>query len=213
MLKRILLILAMAGALAAQTQVTLTAVAPQPSQQGGAVIGTAGSTFACYWVVTNFVGGGVMSPAPSCFTNVPNSLSGSNYVQLSWPAANGINITYDVLKTTTTAPPAPGASSSLTTGLTTTTYNDQGGSLSAYTIAPFPYSSGGVLVTINNRDYPYPSFECSGTAGFPCQAAFGQINTKGTAGVIKLGSCSSPLTIDQTGAAYMTEGSCTPGSA
>jgi len=213
MLKRILLMLMMAGMLAAQNQVTLTAVAPQPSQQGGAVIGTAGTTFDCYWVVTNFVGGGVMSPAPTCFSNVPNTLNSSNYIQLNWPAAAGTNPTYDVLKTTTTAPPAPGASSSLTTGLTATTYNDQGGSLSAYTIAPFPYSSGSVLVSINNRDYVYPSFECSGTAGFPCQAAFSQINTKGTSGVIKLGSCSSPLTVDKTGAAYITEGSCSPGAA
>jgi hypothetical protein len=216
-MKRLLMILALsAGLIEAQQVVQLTA-APPPSVQGlgAAVVGTPGTTFACYWLVVNYVGGGVLSAAPVCLPNIPNTLSSGNYVQVSWQAATGTNVTYDLLKTTTTTPPAAGASSSLATALTVTTSNDQGGSLSAYTIAPFPYASGIVQVSINNRDFVYPAFECAGATGFPCQATFGQIVPKGTLGVIKLGGCSSgsPLTIDKTGAAYITEGSCAPGSA
>lgn len=213
-MKKILMLLAAAAGLFAQQSVTLTAVAPPPVQGlGSAVVGTAGSTFACYWVVVNYVGGGVQSAAPTCLPNVPGTLNGSNYVQISWQAAAGTGVTYDLLKTTTNVPPVAGASSSLATGLTTTTANDQGGSLSAYTIAPYPYSSGSALVTLNNRDFVYPAFECVGSTGFPCQASFGKIVPKGTLGVIALGGCGSPFTIDKTGAAFITEGSCSPGSA
>jgi hypothetical protein len=214
-MKRLLMLLALsAGLIEAQQVVQLTAV-PPPSVQGlgAAVVGTPGTTFGCYWIVVNYVGGGVLSAAPVCLNNIPNTLSSQNYVQVSWQAATGTSVAYDLLKTTTTTPPAAGASSSLATALTTTTSNDQGGSLSAYTIAPFPYAQGIVQVMINNRDFAIPAFECSGATGFPCQASFGQIQTKGTAGVIKLGSCSSPFTIDKTGAAFVTEGSCAPGSA
>lgn len=212
-MKKILMLLGLSTGLFAQQSVTLTAVAPPPVQGlGAAVVGTAGTTFNCYWVVANYVGGGVLSAAPTCLPNVPGTLSGSNYVQISWQAAAGINVTYDVLKTTTNVPPLAGASSSLATGLTATTTNDQGGSLSGYTIAPFPYSSGSALVSLNNRDFIYPAFECSGSVALPCQASFGKIVPKGTLGVIALGGCASPFTIDKTGAAFITEGSCQPGA-
>ena len=214
-MKRLLMLLALsAGLIQAQQIVQLTAV-PPPSVQGlgAAVVGVPGTTFACYWVVINYVGGGVLSAAPVCLPNVPNTLSGSNYVQVSWQAATGTNVTYDLLKTTTNVPPAAGASSSLATALTATTSNDQGGSLSAYTVAPYPYGSGIVQVSLNNRDFSVPAFECAGTTGFPCQASFAQMVPKGTAGVIKLGSRTSPFTVDNTGAAFITEGSGTPGAA
>jgi hypothetical protein len=211
-MKKLLMILALAAVASAQTQVVLQAVAPPPVQGlGTGVVGTAGTTTACYWVVVNYVGGGVLSAAPVCITNVPNSLSSMNYVQISWQAAAGTSVTYDVLKTTTNVPPLPGASVSLTTGLTTTTYNDQGGSLSGYTIAAYPYATGGATLLLNNRDFLYPAFECAG--GTVCQASFGVVVPKGTAGVIRLGSYTTPLTIDKTGAVYLTNGSGTPGAA
>jgi hypothetical protein len=198
----------------AQNPVNLTATAPPAvASLGAAVIGTAGTQSACYWAVVNYVGGSVLSAAPICLTNIPNTLSGSNYVQIGWQAAAGTNITYDVLKTATRTPPTLGASTALSTGLTATIATDQGGGLSPYTFAGFPYASGIVQVLINNRDFVVPVFECTGTVNFPCQASFGQIVPKGTAGVIKLGSKSSPFTIDSTGAAYITEGSAAPGAA
>lgn len=213
-MKKILMILALASAMFAQQTVTLTAVAP-PAVQGlaAAVVGTAGTTLNCYWVVAHYIGGGVLSAAPACLSNVPNTLSSSNYVQLSWQASAGTNVTYDVLKNTSSTPPIAGASSSLTTAITATTYNDQGGGLSAYTIPAFTYATGSVLVTINNRDYTVPAFECNGTLSLPCQAAFGIIQPKaGTSNVIRLGNLSTPITIDNTGALYITQGSPTPGA-
>lgn len=168
------------GAMAQQT-VTLTAVAPPPVYNLGAgVVGTAGTVTACYWVVVNYVGGGIISAAPTCPTNVPGTLNGSNYVLLTWQAATGNSVTYDVLKTTGTTPPAAGASSSLTTGLTSPTYSDQGGSLSAYTIAAYPYLTGSAFVQLNNRDYSPPAFEYLGSNSQPLQGAFGIEVPKGT---------------------------------
>lgn len=211
-MRKLLLFLTMLP-LAAQQTVTLTAVAPLPVQGlGAAVVGTAGSTFACYWVVTNYVGGSVLSAGPTCLPNVPNSLSSGNYVQVSWQAAAGLNITYDLLKTTTNVPPVAGASSSLATGLTATTSNDQGGSLSPYTIAAFPYATGGVLVRLNNRDYTVPAFECFGSTPLPCQDTFDFAVPKQGAAVMRLGNRATPLTIDNTGALYVTQGSATPGA-
>lgn len=210
MLKKILLAAIAAGLALGQTQVVLNAVAPPPVQGlGSGVSGTAGTAYGCYWVVVNYVGGGVMSAAPTCPNNIPGTLSGSNYVQLTWQAATGTNVTYDVLKTTTNTPPTLGATVGLTTGLTNPTYNDTGGSLSPYTIAAFPYSTGTGLVVLNNRDFVYPALECVG--GPICQASFGTIVPKGTAGVIRLGSYTTPFTIDKTGAAFITQGSPTPG--
>jgi hypothetical protein len=213
-MKKLLMGLLFAAGLFAQTQqVILQAVAPPPVQNlGNGIGGTAGTATACYWVVVNYVGGGVLSAAPTCPTNVPNTLSGSNYVQLSWQAAAGTNVTYDVLKTTTSTPPAPGATVGLTTGLTSPTYNDTGGGLSPYTVAAFPYSTGAVLLTVNNRDYVYPAIVCTGTTAFPCQDSADQVIVKPALKVLRLGSCGSPFTIDSTGAAYITEGSCVPGA-
>jgi len=213
MMKKLLMGLLIAGAMFAQQSVTLTAVAPLPVQGfGSGVVGTAGTTSACYWVVTNYIGGAILVPRPVCLTNIPNTLSSSNYVQLSWQAATGTNVTYDVLKTTTNTPPVAGASVALATGLTVTTENDQGGSLNAYTQAAYPYSQGTVLFSLNNRDYVMPVNVCTGTTGFPCQQAVDQLVPKAANGVIRMGSLSTPLTVDKTGALYITQGSPTPGA-
>jgi hypothetical protein len=209
-----LLMLALLPLIGMAQSVNLGAGSPVPvSSLGAGVVGTPGTSTACYWVVVNYVGGSVLSAAPICPTNIPNTLSSMNYVQLGWQAAAGTSVTYDVLKTATKTPPTLGASTALSTGLTVTTATDQGGSLSPYTQAGFTYPQGLVTLLVNNRDFAVPAFECSGTVAFPCQASFGQIVPKGSAGVIKLGSKSSPLTIDGTGAAFITEGSPSPGAA
>lgn len=215
-MKRIIALLALAAAGAfGQQSYNLTYVAPPPVQGvGGGISGTAGTTTACYWVVVNYVGGGIMPASPTCFTNVPNTLSSSNYVPLSWQAAAGVNVTYDVLKTTTSTPPAAGASVSLTTGLTTTSTTDQGGALSPYTIAAYTYSTGTGLLRINNRDYTYPTIECVGTNPQPCRAAVDFLVPKASGPtVVRIGSQTTPFTIDNTGAPFITQGSATPGAA
>lgn len=215
-MKKILMILALTAGLAvAQTQVVLQAVPPPPVQGlGTGVVGTAGTTTACYWVVVNYIGGGVLAAAPACLSNVPNTLSSSNYVQISWQAAAGTNVTYDVLKTTTSTPPAAGASVSLATGLTTTTSNDQGGSLSAYTIKAFPYAAGQALIAINNRDYTVPVVVCTGGTTFPCQVGEDVVQPKPTYGIVRFanpGTGNNPFTIDGTGAPFISQGPATPG--
>ncbi len=128
-MKKLLILALMALSAFAQGTVTLTGLSPAPvNGLGSGVVGTAGTATACYWVVVNYVGGGVMSAAPTCPVNIPNTLSGSNYVLLTWQPVGGTSITYDVLKTTTNTPPLPGATVSITTGLTSPTYQDQGGS-------------------------------------------------------------------------------------
>lgn len=158
-------LLAALGPLIAQQQLTLTAV-PPPSVQGAntAVSGTAGNASACYWVVVNYAGGGVLPTRATCRSNVPNTLSVSNYVIITWQAAAGA-VSYDVLKTALNALPTPGASVALATGLTTLTTNDQGGMLSAYTATAYPYANAKTTIILNNRDYSVPQIQFSG--GFP----------------------------------------------
>lgn len=213
-MKKLVMLVLASGLIFAQQQVTLTAVAPPPVQGlGNGIVGTPGTTLACYWVVTNYIGGSILSAAPTCPTNVPGTLSGTNYVQLSWQGVAGTRVTYDVLKTTTSTPPVAGASVALATGLTATTTNDQGGSLSPYTQSGYTYATGSVLVSVNNRDYVYPVSVCTGTTGFPCQEAVDQLIPKAGNQVVRIGGCSSPFTVDATGATFITEGSCTPGAA
>lgn len=210
-MKRLLSLILIAAAALAQQTVTLTSVAPPGVVVSTAVSGTPGTTLACYWVVTNYVGGAVLSAAPACLPNVPNSLSSMNEVLINWPAASGASITYDVLKTTTPTPPLPGASVSLATGLTTTTSSDQGGSLSAYTIATFPYATSSAIVRLNSQDYTVPTFEYIAPVA---QGAFGiEVPKAGGVGALRLGSRATPFTIDSTGAAFLTSGSTAPGSA
>ena len=207
-MKRILILILMALGAFAQQTVTLTAVAPSQVQmfQGG-VVGTAGTASACYWVVVNYVAGGVLSN-PVCLTNVPGTLNTVNYIQLSWQAAQGTSVTYDVLKTTTSAAPVPGASTSLSTGLTTTTATDQGGGLSTYTIAALPYPVGNIVLQLNNRDFAVPSFEYFGQT---VQGSLGFVVPKGS-GLIRLGNRATPFTIDSTGGTYLLNESATPGA-
>ena len=201
-MKRLLTALLMAGALLAQQNFTLTAVAPQPVAGFGAgVVGTAGTTTACYWVVTNYIGGSVLSAAPACLSNVPNTLSGSNLVQVSWQAVAGLNVTYDLLKTTGSTPPAPGASVALTTGITATTSNDTGGGLSTYTVAAFTNPIATCLIQLNNRDYNPPVWEAIG-----CPIALGNIYIKPNAvgNHLNIGSISTLYPFDVTRAQLNT---------
>jgi hypothetical protein len=158
--RKILALIALAAVvLVGQTtrSVTLSVTAPSPVQNIQATVsGTPGQTKACYWVVANYVGGAVMSTPGVCLSNVPNTLSSSNKVILTWQAATGVNVTYDVLKTTTPAGPVPGASTALSTAQTTTTYTDQGGSLSPYTAASYVYPVASELIALNNRDFSPP---------------------------------------------------------
>src|SRR5487761_1899043 len=150
------------------SQATLTATLPSaPTGLGAAVVGTPGQASACYWVVVNYVGGGVLSPFPACRSDVPNTLGGGNSARISWNGMQGA-VTYDVLKTTTNVGPHPGDTVALATGLTATSETDSGGGLSPYTIATFHYPVVSATLRLNNRDYAVPQVE---VIGFPLTLA------------------------------------------
>jgi len=111
-----------------------------------------------YTVVANFVGGSLPS-TPLTVRNGPVTLSSSSFVALQWTPVSGAT-SYDVLKTTT--PGATSGSIALTTGITATTYNDIGGSLSSYSLAAAP-STTPPYITYNSRDYSPPALVVANT--------------------------------------------------
>jgi hypothetical protein len=98
--------------------------------------GTASTAYGPYFVVCHDANGGVTLASASSNTvaNGPASLSGSNYINIAWSAVTGC-ATWDVLKNST--------GTSLALGVTGTSYNDIGGSTSAYT-APTRNSTGDI---------------------------------------------------------------------
>lgn len=98
--------------------------------------GTASTAYGPYFVVCHDSNGGVTLPSASSNTvaDGPASLSGSNYINIAWSAVTGC-ATWDVLKNSTGL--------SLALGVAGTSYNDIGGSTSAYT-APTRNSTGDI---------------------------------------------------------------------
>lgn len=108
-----------------------SAVALQPGRPAAptvAVVGTAGTTSYSYALVAQYAtGDSVQSPATTITTGNA-TLSSSNYNQVTLPALPGGATGWRVLRT------AGGASQGqLASGLAAGTYNDQGGTASAYT--------------------------------------------------------------------------------
>lgn len=214
MTKRILIAALMTVSAIAQQTVTLTAIAPQGVTGLGSGIGGSaaapGTGTACYWVVTNYVGGGILSSRPTCPTNVPATLGSTNYVLLTWQPITAPQLTFDVLKTTTAVPPLAGATVAIATGLTSPTYQDQGGSLSPYTITPFPYAQASAQIQLNVQDFTVPTFEVIAGQGGAIQSAFGAVVPKWFGSgfeppnttTLRLGSRTNPFIVDYTGAAF-----------
>jgi hypothetical protein len=204
----VLLLLFVGVGLFAQQSLNMSATTPSGASNLSAVpVGTAGSSAACYWIVSNFAGGGQVITGPIVPTNLNGTLSGSNYETLTWTAPPlGFGITYDVLKTTAGTPPIPstctaptqGGSESLTTGLSTLTYNDQGGGLSAYTLKGFPLQGATGSFRLNNWDFASPFVEPI----IPGAAAFTSLGSEpdGGAGVEAHGTATNiPLELKGKG--------------
>ncbi|MBF6559147.1 MAG: hypothetical protein IVW56_02570 [Candidatus Binataceae bacterium] len=100
-----------------------------PAPASIAVVGATGSTgYGPYFVVCHDINGGATLPSNSSNTvaNGPATLSGSDYIRVTWTGLTGC-ASWDVLKgslTTSIATALPAG---------TTSYNDIGGSTSAYT--------------------------------------------------------------------------------
>lgn len=107
---------------------------PSPPTVSTSVIGTQGNATYIYWVIANFPNGDKSTPSqPAVAYNSPNTLSGSNYIKVSWNPINGAS-SYDVLKTTTYTLPQTG-NMALVTATTNTSISDTGQTLTSYTLS------------------------------------------------------------------------------
>jgi hypothetical protein len=156
---------AIAPAIRAQqfTQITVTAPPPPGVNQTNAVItGNPGGIVYFYWVLAQYPGGASLPLAPAVVNNAPAALSASNYVTISWtPPAAGL--TYDVLRTAGPTLPITGSCScAVGTGLSTNSVQDQGSSLSSYTVQAKPPATGTIVLDNSGSS---PQWRFSPTVG------------------------------------------------
>jgi hypothetical protein len=97
--------------------------------------GTTGATTYCYWIVVQYTIGPTSPGGPACVNNANSTLSGSNFVAISWPFTLGGTI--DILRTTSTTPPQGNCACAVATGIAagTISQNDTSNTLGAYTVA------------------------------------------------------------------------------
>lgn len=167
----------LAAPVLAQQQVQLSAITPPgPQNIQVGVIGTPGMQPYCYWVVANYVGGSVLSPAPRCLPNAPNALSSMNNVQITWAAVAVVppgTVNYTILRTVNiNTRPSPG-DSVVVRNLAATTWNDIGSSLTVWTPTAYAYPTANETIALNNRDYNPPKVTFS---NFPISQ--GALNTE-----------------------------------
>jgi hypothetical protein len=139
--------------------------APQPVASASvSVSGNPGPATYFYWIVTN-TGVGASSPAgPFVATNAPNTLSGSNFSQISWRTVPDA-VTYDVLRTSTQAYPFGACNCAVATAVSGNTTNDQANALNTYTVNTLDPSI--FTITLSNTSGTlsalYPSNSLPGT--------------------------------------------------
>jgi hypothetical protein len=112
------------------------------------VSGNPGPATYFYWIVTNTIVGASSPAGPFQLSNAPNTLSGSNFNQISWANVLGA-VSFDVLRTSTPAPPVGACNCAVATAVAGSSVNDQANSLNAYTVNTFDPST--VLWTITNE--------------------------------------------------------------
>jgi hypothetical protein len=111
-----------------------------------AIVGVPGQTTYCYHAIANFPIGSVYSFL-GCVTNAPNTLSGSNYVQVTpWTYPPSVT-NVDILRTTSILAPTGACNCAVVTGLTSGGTNDQSNSLSSYTVSLINISSFSLYLT------------------------------------------------------------------
>lgn len=120
---------------------------PVASGSGGAqVVGNPGPQTYYYWVVSQFPVGASSPAGPFLASQVPNTLTVSNYVSVFWQPVAGAT-SYDLLRTTTPSAPSGTCACAVSTGLTAPAANDQSNSLNAYVVNPFDASVLGLSLT------------------------------------------------------------------
>jgi hypothetical protein len=164
-----------------------------------AIVGNPGPQTIYYWMVTNFTVGPSSPVGPFTVSSAPNSLSGSNYVQVTPIYPAGIaNI--DLLKTSTSTPPSGGCNCAVATGVTSGTINDQSNATSSYTVAPVNVNSLNVTLTneVVGSGEAHPILRQNGVFVIdlfnivPVGGAVTSVELDGTANQIQINGSTSP---------------------
>jgi hypothetical protein len=166
------------------------------------VTGNPGTANAYYWVVAKYPSGNAV-PNSVYALNIPSSLSASQYVTIRWnpPSSRGVSVSfvpsYDVLKTSTPNIPGGNCNCALVTNTTATSFQDQGGGFSSYTVSSQGVARG--TITLDNLDASSPQFvfnpPVSGGGGIGGSITSGQVAVG--SGVNTIGGYSG-LTYDNT---------------
>lgn len=112
------------------------------------VSGNPGPATYFYWIVTNGLAGASSPAGPFQLSNAPNTLTGSNFNQISWATSLGA-VNYDILRTSTPGPPFGACNCAVATAVTGNTTNDQANALNAYTVNTFDPST--LVMTITHE--------------------------------------------------------------
>lgn len=123
--------------------------APQKVQNASVfVTGNPGPATYYYWIVTNGAIGASSPAGPFQVINAPNTLTGSNFNQISWNNALGA-VSFDVLRTSTPGPPSGACNCAVATTVAGSSTSDQSNTLNAYTVNTFDPST--VVWAITNE--------------------------------------------------------------
>jgi hypothetical protein len=130
--------------------------APQPVTNASvSVSGNPGPATYYYWIIAQTSVGASSPAGPFAAINAPNTLSVSNFNQISWSTVSGA--TYDVLRTSNTGPPFGACNCAVATGIAVNTVNDQANSLNAYTVNTFDPSTQTVTLQNVNGTFSVPA--------------------------------------------------------
>lgn len=153
-----------------RVQLTLSN-APQPVPNASVFVsGNPGPATYYYWIVTQN-GLGASSPAgPFQVINAPNTLSVSNFNQISWATVAGA--TYDVLRTTNTGPPSGACNCAVATAVAGNSVSDQSNTLGAYTVNTLDPSTKTVTLQNTNGVFAVSSPLAFQTFWKTCDASF-----------------------------------------
>jgi hypothetical protein len=167
----LLLVLALPGVAQLQQTVQIPLASPPiaPSPQGPPyLVGLQGGPSTYYfWGVSEFPIGNSPPSYLGAAVGAQATLSGSNYIVVTWNAVPGAS-SYDILETTTPIPPSGACNCAAAIGQSTLILNVQTNSLSAYTVNTFNPANN--LITFDN--------EATGAAGISSLAM-----RQGSAGV------------------------------
>ncbi len=158
------------------------------SQANTALVGNPGPQTVYYWMVSNFSLGASSPIGPFVVDNVPNTLSGSNYVTFAPVYPAGV-VSIDLLKTSSPSPPTGACNCAVATGVTSGAIHDQSNSTSGYTVAPINVANytqtltnevqgaGSTHLILRQNGVFVADLSTAATGGLPVGCSSGQTTT------------------------------------